>query len=749
MLEAVSHYRIIRKLGEGGMGVVYEAEDARLGRTVAIKMIRETTEEPLARERLWREARSAASVNHPNICQIYDVGELDGAPYLVMELLEGEPLSARIHREAMPLGEAVPVALGVLTALGALHKRGILHRDLKPSNVFLTPHGVKLLDFGLARRTRMAAAVLVGGGGLGEPSLTMPGIVVGTPRYMSPEQLEGEEIDERADLFAVGTMLYEMLAGTPAFGGKTPVEVYHAVLHDKPPALVGTVAIGAVNRIIFRAMAKKREERYEKAEVMAEDLRGVLLAPGAESTVSARPMKRLIVLPFRMLKADAEIDYLSSSLPDAISGSLSGLESLLVRSSLTASRFAGSEVDLKQIASEAEVDAVLTGTLLRTGEMIRVSTQLVETPSGTVVWSHTLQVPMRELFSVEESLTKQVVKSLSLPLTASEEQRLRHDVPANPTAYEFYLRGSQQGPDPEEWLIARDLFQRSVDEDPRYAPAWARLARCHWIIGKFFGDFRDNRGKAERAVQRALDLNPDLPMAHQLIANMDVQLGRPLEAMRRLLARARTQWNEPELFAGLVTACRFCGLLEASLAAHDQARRLDPKVITSVKFTYTFLGDHERALAPMAGDFPFTNSLFLARAGRDAEALESLRGAEMPGHRGMRNALMALLEGRREDAIVEVDRYQPDFVDPEGACTLAMAVARIGAKKQALKTLRQSVEGGFRCFPAFARDPWLDPLRTEPEFRQILVEVEAHQRAAATVFVEEKGDRLLGVEAIH
>jgi len=541
-----------------------------------------------------------------------------------------------------------------------------------------------------------------------------------------------------------------MLAGKPAFGGKTPVEVYHAVLQEQPPALAGTVAIGAVNRIIFRAMAKKREERYEKAEGMAEDLRRVLLAPGAESAVSARPMKRLIVLPFRMLKADAEIDYLSSSLADAISCSLSGLGSLLVRSSLTASRFAGSEVDLRQIASEAEVDAVLTGTLLRAGETIRVSTQLVEAPSGTVVWSHAFQVPMRELFSVEESVTGQVVKSLSLPLTATEEQRLRHDVPASPTAYEFYLRGSQQGHAPDKWLIARDLFQRSVEEDPRYAPAWARLGRCHWLVGKYIGDFHENREKAEAALRRALDLNPDLPMAHHLVANIEVQLGRSREVMRRLLARARTQWNEPDLFAGLVTACRFCGLLEASVAAHEQARRLDPKIITSVKFTYTFLGDHERAMEELDGDIPFNNSLFLARGGREAEALEILRGGgEIPGHgRGMWSALVALLEGRREDALAEIELFQPDFLDPEAECTLAMALARLGAKKRALQSLRLSVERGFHCFPAFARDPWLDSLRTEPEFRNILLEVETLHRAAAAVFLEEKGDRLLGVGVI-
>jgi len=543
MTQVIGHYHIIKKLGEGGMGVVYAAEDRRLGRMVAIKMIREDAADPHARERLRREARSAASVNHPNVCQIYDVGDEQGEPYIVMELLDGESLSSRLDRGPLALSEATQLTLEILGALEILHHAGLLHRDLKPSNVFLTRHGIKLLDFGLARSQPLAMVSVAPGEGSAargaELSLTLPGSLVGTPQYMSPEQLRGEAIDHRADIFAVGAILFEMLSGKTAFPGDSPLDIYHAVLYERPPALSGSEAITAANRVILKALAKKPADRYPAAEAMAEDLRAVLLAPDAETQVTARPMTRLIVLPFRLLKPDPEIDFLAFSLAEAIAGSLSGLESLLVRSTLAAKGLAGDVPDLKRIATEAEVDLVLTGTLLRTGDQLRATTQLVDAPAGTLLWSHTAQASLRDVFALESALTQRVVESLSLPITEREQRMLKRDVPASPTAYEFYLRANQQGHGPQHWHVARDLLLRSVEEDPRFAPAWARLARCYWLIWKYTRDPEDNLSRAEEALRRALELSPDLAMAHNLYAHIEVSSGRALDAMRRLIARAR------------------------------------------------------------------------------------------------------------------------------------------------------------------------------------------------------------------
>ncbi|MDP9323318.1 MAG: serine/threonine protein kinase, partial [Acidobacteriota bacterium] len=258
----IGRYAIERKLGEGGMGVVYAARDDRLERTIAVKTLSAPASDETARQRLWREARAAASVNHPNVCQIYEVGEDGGRLFIAMELLEGEALAERLRRGPLSPSDALPIGLGMLAALSALHTRGIVHRDLKPSNVFLTVHGVKLLDFGLARPELNGALSPAAG-------LTRTGIVMGTPRYMAPEQVTGDAVDTRSDLFAAGAILFEMLAGRPAFSGRTIVEVLHATRYEQPPALTGSPAVAAVDRVIRRAMAKRPAERPASAEAMA------------------------------------------------------------------------------------------------------------------------------------------------------------------------------------------------------------------------------------------------------------------------------------------------------------------------------------------------------------------------------------------------------------------------------------------------------------------------------------------------
>src|SRR5258708_4348498 len=354
--ERIGPYRITGNLGEGGMGIVYRADDTRLNRAVALKVIRATGDPDGLRKRFLHEARAAACVNHPNICRLYDIGEEEGRPFLVMELLEGESLAQRLSRGPVPLSEAVQVTLSVLSALAALHRCSVLHRDLKPSNVFLSIHGVKLLDFGLAKPFALAAD----SDSQTQTELTQSGMIAATPRYASPEQLTGKNLDARSDVFSTAATLFEMLTGEPAFRGKSALEIFHAILYDSPPALSGSPAISAIDRILHRAFAKKPEERFTAADEMAAELRAVLRLEDTGARVEARVMKRLIVLPFRALRPDPETDFLAFSLPDAIAASLTGLSSLVVRSSLAAARFAASTPDLKEIAKEADVDVVLT-----------------------------------------------------------------------------------------------------------------------------------------------------------------------------------------------------------------------------------------------------------------------------------------------------------------------------------------------------------------------------------------------------
>lgn len=734
------------------MGVVYAAHDERLDRTVALKVIRGPDADAQARKRFHREARAAAAVNHPGVCTIHEIGEEQGTLFIAMQLLEGESLAQRLEHGPLSCVEAVAVSLDVLGALEALHSQGLVHRDLKPSNLFLTPHGVRILDFGLARPL---AACAPDEHAETLSRLTQSGIVVGTPRYMSPEQLQGQTVDARSDLFSLAAILFEMLTGRHAFPGRTIAEVFHATVYEHPPALGGSEAAAAVDRVIRRGLAKKPDHRPPTASAMALELRAALPAEGSGRVTRVAAMTRLMVLPFRVLRPDTEIDFLGSSLADAITASLSGLDALVVRSSLVAARFAGGEtVDLRKVAAEAEIDVVVTGTLLRAGAELRVAAQLVEASSGTLVWSQTSQVTLRDIFELQDGLVQRIVEALALPLTAREHRLLHHDVPTSPTAYEFYLRANQLtqqtglnavGP----FALARDLYLRCLEADAGFAPAWARLGRCYRVLGKAGEEPEDNLAKAESSLKRALDLNPGLALAHKLYAQLETDLGQTANAVSRLLRQARPETADAELFAGLVQACRYCGLLEASATAHERARRLDARIPTGVRHTYWLLGDYERALDERSPQPFYLEALVFMAMGREGDALSLLRQSERERPPGILRefvaSLRALLEGRHDESLEATEKCLAQARDPEMQYYLARQLGRLGAHQQALAEMRKVVESGFHCPDAFARDPWLGSLRGDPEFEGILERARAGRHRAAIAFVEAGGERLLGV----
>jgi TolB-like protein len=459
---------------------------------------------------------------------------------------------------------------------------------------------------------------------------------------------------------------------------------------------------------------------------------------------------RLIVLPFTMLRPDADTEFLTIGLPDALTASLAGLESLVVRSSSAAARFVGDAADPKHVAREANVDVVVTGTLLRAGGDVRVTTQLTDASSGTLLWSNTAQAPVGDVFRVQDELTQRIVESLALPLTAREQQMLKRDVPANAAAYEYFLRGNQLSYDSRQWSVARDLYLRSVEEDPRFAPAWARLGRMHLVTGKYSETgTRESLEQAEMAFLRALELNPDLQTAHKLLAQLDVDRGRAHDAMTRLLARGPSA--DPDVLAGLVMACRYCGLLEASAAAHTRARSLDPKIRTSVPHTWFLQGDHERVAAVGIPGYPYIVSLSMAELGRGAEAIPRLRGLEPKVPARIRDFMVAtrtLLEGNATECIAAIGRVAAsDFRDREGLFYLARMLARLREHDAAICLLERAISGGFFCLPALERDPWLDPLRKTAAFTTLVGRAERSHRAAAEAFVELGGSQFLGLDS--
>jgi non-specific serine/threonine protein kinase len=742
----IGHYAITRKIGEGGMGIVYAARDERLDRPVAVKTMAAVARDEIARKRFWREARAAASVNHPNVCQIYEIGE-DGAElFIAMELLEGEVLSARLGRGALPASEAVPIVLGMLDALSALHARGIVHRDLKPSNVFLTPHGVKLLDFGLARPEL--------DGTIDATNLTRTGLIMGTPRYMAPEQVTGEAIDARSDLFTAGAILFEMLAGRPAFAGRTVADVLHATRFDQPPALTGSPGVAAIDRVVRRALAKRPEERPASADVMAEELRAVRGVGSGETPALAHALTRLVVLPFRVLRPDPETDFLAFSLPDAIATSLSGIGSLILRSSAVAARFTGEMPDLKALATEADVDRVVMGTLLRSGDQLRAATQLVEAPTGTLLTSHTVQSSLGDLFRLQDVIARSVVAALSLPLTGASTPTAV-DTPHDARAYELYLRANELARTYDGLPGARDLYQRCVELDPLFAPAWARLGRCHLVIGKYIDGAPESETRAEDAFRRALALNPRLSLAHKFYANLEADIGQAPRALVRLLGEADRHGNDPELVAGLVHACRYCGLYEQSVAAHHEARRLDPNVPTSLEQTLLMSGDLDRLLAAerppvIAGADDGIRAMAMGLAGRREEARQILLGmrgsARIPAFLSWIDYLLAWIDRRPADMIVRLSALSMLKIqhDPEAIFLEGWLLCDAGEPERGLGYLQRAVAKGYFVVPTLLNRPHFDALRGTPAFAALLDDAETGRQEAMRAFTAAGGERLLG-----
>jgi TolB-like protein len=465
-----------------------------------------------------------------------------------------------------------------------------------------------------------------------------------------------------------------------------------------------------------------------------------------EETVA---LTRLIVLPFHVLRDDPDTAFLAFTLPDAVTSSLSGLESLVVRSSLVASRYASAPADTRAIGAEADVDVIVTGTVLRSAGDVRVHAQLTEVASGTLLWSHTAQASVADLFQLQDELTRRIVESLQVPLTARDKRRLESDVPASQAAYDHFLRGNQLSTDPKQWSVARELYERCIAEDPRFAPAWARLGRLYHVEAKFIESggkpSADGLTRAESAFKRALAINPDLPIAHKLYAQLEADLGRAHDAMVRLVSRARTA--DPELMAGLVTACRYCGLLDASVAAHRRARVFDAKIVTSVMHTWFMQGDWESLTTVPIADFSYMVALAFVELGRGHEALPVLReleGKSPTRRRYLTVAAHALLEGRIADSVAAMKAMLlPDFRDPEGRFYVARHIARYGDADDALARLEGVVADGFSCYPVFERDPWFDALRKKRAFTELLERCAARHAVSLRAFEDLDGRAVL------
>ncbi len=460
---------------------------------------------------------------------------------------------------------------------------------------------------------------------------------------------------------------------------------------------------------------------------------------------------RFIALPFRLVHADERIEFIGRSLPEAISASLAGLRSVTVRSSLLAARLAQDQPDPRCIAREADVDLLLAGTILCDGGQLRVTAELVQAETGAVLASYDFQTTLENIFEIQDSLVHKIVEALTLPLTERERQTLRHDVPASARAYEFYLRANHLLRDRtiENLFVVRDLYLECVREDPNYAPAWARLGRCYRFLQKFGEEGPQNLELAQWAFRHAFALNPDLSIAHNLFTQVEADLGHARASMVRLLARAKHLPNDPDLFAGLVQSCRFCGLTEQSVAAHHRARALDSRAETSVAHTYFLIGDYECALRSYkTGTGYYLDAAILALTGSEAEAAALLAGRHLSGVRaGWMRALMvslgALLDGNAPRCLTLVrEALAEPARDPEVKFYLSRHLARAGAHTEALSVIRELVTDGFLCSVALRRDPWLLPLSTLPGYTEVFDTVRREEAEALKLFLAGDGQSL-------